>query len=292
MTALAAVLGLLVAGGLCLLVMGLRGVDPLDWRPPAQARRAMEGSERLLLRIAGTVGAGVLVAALTGWPVGAVLAAAAAWVLPAVATSGVDRELSLAKVEAIAAWAEMLRDTMAAAGGLEQSILASATVAPPAIRREVQALALRLERQRLGPALRAFAEELDDPSGDLVVAALVLAADKSPKRLGDLLGTLASAARSEVSMRMRVEAGRARTRTSVRVVTISTTAFALGLLVLNRGYLAPYDSALGQLVLALVGGLFAGAFWWLAQSSRVDSGERFLRGAADRGRSGSLAVGP
>lgn len=283
MTTVAALLGLLAAGGLCLVVAGLRGVDPLDWRPPTSSR-PVPGVERLLLRIAGSVGAGVLVAALTGWPVGALLAAAAAWVLPNVTGAKVDREASLAKVEGIASWAEMLRDTMAAAGGLEQSILASATVAPPAIRQEVQALALRLERQRLTPALRAFAEELDDPTADLVVAALVLAADKSPKRLGDLLGSLALAARGEVSMRLRVEAGRARTRTSVRVVTISTTAFALGLLVLNRGYLSPYDTALGQLVLALVGALFAAAFWWLAQSSRVDAGERFLRGAADRRR--------
>lgn len=282
MTAVVALLGLAAGLGLCLVVAGLRGVDPEDWRPGPE--RSLPGGERVLLRIAGAVALGVLVAALTGWPVGALLAAAAAWVLPTMAGGKVAREASLAKVEAIAAWAEMLRDTMAAAGGLEQSILASATVAPPAIRREVQALALRLERQRLGPALRAFAEELDDPTGDLVVAALVLAADKSPKRLGDLLGTLAAAARMEVSMRLRVDAGRARTRTSVRVVTISTTAFALGLLVLNRGYLSPYDSALGQMVLALVGGLFAGAFWWLAQTSKVDSGERFLRGAAGRGR--------
>jgi tight adherence protein B len=280
-TALAAVLGLLAAGGLCLVVAGLRGVDPMDWRPSTSSRQ-VAGADRLLVRIAAAVGAGVLVAALTGWPVGALLAAAGAWVLPSMTGAKVDREASLAKVEGIAAWAEMLRDTMAAAGGLEQSILASATVAPPAIRQEVQSLALRLERQRLTPALRAFAEELDDPTADLVVAALVLAADKSPKRLGDLLGSLASAARSEVSMRLRVDAGRARTRTSVRVVTISTTAFALGLLVLNRGYLSPYDTALGQVVLALVGGLFAGAFWWLAQSSKVDAGERFLRGAAER----------
>jgi hypothetical protein len=281
MTFVAALLGLLAAGGLCLAVAGFRGVDPLDWRPPVSTR-PLPGSERLLVRVAIAVFVSVVVGALTGWPVGAILAGLGAWVLPKVTGTKVDREASLAKVEGIAAWAEMLRDTMAAAGGLEQSIIASALVAPPAIRQQVQALAVRLERQRLAPALRAFAEELDDPTADLVVAALVLAADKSPKRLGDLLGTLAGAARSEVSMRLRVEAGRARTRTSVRVVTISTTAFAVGLLVLNRGYLSPYDSALGQMVLALVGGLFATAFWWLAQSSKVDSGERFLRGAADR----------
>src|SRR3546814_15651016 len=122
----------------------------------------------------------------------------------------------------------MLRDTMAAAGWLELSIISSATVAPPAIRREVAALAVRLERERLPIALQEFATQVDDPTCDLVVAALLLAADKSPKRLGELLGMLAVSARAEVNMRLRVEAGRARSRTSVRVVSIATAPFALG----------------------------------------------------------------
>ena len=44
----------------------------------------------------------------------------------------------------------------------------------------------------------------------------------------------------------------------------------------NRGYLAPYDTAVGQLVLVLVGGLFAAAFVWLARMTRPASVDRFL----------------
>jgi hypothetical protein len=171
----------------------------------------------------------------------------------------------------------MLRDTMAGAGGLEQSIIATAGVSPPAIRPEVVRLAARLERERLAPALRVFADELDDPSGDLVVAALILAADKSPKRLGDLLGRLARSARDDVNMRLRVEAGRARTRTSVKVITIFTVVFAAFLIVFNREYLEPYDSILGQGVLGFIGLCFGGAFYWLSRSFRIEGEERFLR---------------
>jgi tight adherence protein B len=274
-TALAVLLGILFAAGIGLVVLGLRGVDPIDWRPRPDAKRRFE-ADRLLLRFAIAAVGGVLMAAITGWPIGALLVAAAGWVAPSMVGGKVDREATLARIESIAAWAEMLRDTMAAAGGLEQSIIASAGVAPVPIRAHVQALAVRHERERLVPALRAFADDLADPAGDLVVAALVLAADKSPKRLGDLLGTLATSTRAEVGMRLRVEAGRARTRTSVRVVTISTISFAIGLVVLNRGYLDPYDSGMGQLVLALVGGLFATAFWWLTQSAKITGTDRFL----------------
>ena len=45
---------------------------------------------------------------------------------------------------------------------------------------------------------------------------------------------------------------------------------------LNRGYLAPYDTAVGQLVLLLVGGVFAVAFVWLARMTRPATVERFL----------------
>ena len=144
-------------------------------------------------------------------------------------------------------------------------------------REMVLRLAARLERERLAPSLRQFADEIDHPSGDLVVAALILAADKSPRRLGDLLGRLATAARAHVNMQLRVASGRARTQTAVRVITVFTTLFAIGLLIFNRDYLEPYDSLFGQFVLSIVGLLFGTAFVWLARAFRPVEEERFLR---------------
>lgn len=280
MTVLVVLLGALAGLGVVLGVLALRGRPLLDARPrlnrPAPAARV----EHLTIRIAVAVVAAVLVGVLTRWPVAALLVGIGGFIAPGMLSGRGDRARQLQRVEGIAAWAEMLRDTLAGAGGLEQSIIASATVAPPAIRPEVQRLAARLERQRLSTSLLLFADELDDATGDLVVAALLLAADKSPKRLGALLGTLAKSAREEVTMRLRVEAGRARTRASVKVVTIATAVFAIGLVVLNRAYLEPYDDALGQGVLAIVGACFATAFWWLARSARFDGQERFLSGAS------------
>lgn len=272
-------LGVVVGFGGVLVVRGIVGLDDDEIAPPPRGRPAGGRGrtiDRIQLRVALAVVAAVLVGAVTQWPMAALLAGAGAFVLPSIVGGKAERERELAVIEGVASWAEMLRDTMAAAGGLEQSILASAAVAPPAIRPQVAALAVRLERDRLPAALRQFAVEVDDPTADLVVAALLLAADKSPRRLGELLGTLGRSARAEVNMRLRVEAGRARSRTSVRVVSIATAVFAIGLLVLNRGYLDPYDTALGQAVLGLVGGCFGAAFWWMAGISRHDPVERFL----------------
>ena len=272
MIAAAALCGVVVGFGVVLFVLGARGTDrALPRRAPSFAR-ITRGSHRVVLALV----AAALVGVVTRWPVGAGLAAAFGFASPAVFGGAASRKAAVARTEAIAAWTEMLRDTMAAAAGIEQAIVSTAPVAPPAIRVAVLNLATRLERDRLGPALRRVAEDLGDPTGDLVVAALVLASEKQAQRLGELLGALASSARQQANMRLRVDAGRARTRTASRVITIFTLGFALGLVILNRGYLVPYDGLRGQLVLAVVGLCFGTAFWWLSAMARVEPPERFL----------------
>jgi tight adherence protein B len=274
-----ALLGALFAVGIVTAAVALRPVEPGQARPSRLSTQVDVSQlvENFTLRLALGVGAAVVVGALTFWPMAALLAGVGAFMAPSLMGGGAARRVRLDRTEAIAAWAEMLRDTMAGSGGLEQSIIATAAVAPMPIRREVVRLAARLERERLAPSLREFADELDQPSGDLVVAALILAADKSPKRLGDLLGRLATSARANVNMQLRIDAGRARVQTAVKVITGFTSGFALLLLVLNKEYLEPYDSITGQVVLGVVGLCFGGAFLWLARAFRYQDEERFLR---------------
>ena len=283
MSTLGALCGAGLGCGLVLILAGWRGADL-----PRVARPRWRGRvDRANLRLGLAVGAGVLVGAATGWPVGALLAALTGWAAPSLLGSARRQAAQVARIEAIAGWAEMLRDTMAGSAGLEQAIIATAPLAPLPIRVEVAILAVRLEGERLSGALRAFADDVADPTCDLVVAALVLAAEHQAQRLGELLGTLATAARDQATMRLRVEAGRARTRTSVKVIVGVTGTVVLGLAVLNRGYLAQYHSATGQLVLLLVGAVFATSFVWLSRMARPVPVERFLQSA---GPAGSEAV--
>jgi len=282
-TLVAGVLGALFALGLVTFAVAMRPVVPGETANRHRGPSVRTRVENLILRLSLGIGVAVVVGAVTRWPMAALLLGMAGFLAPSLLGGEAQRKAKLERVEGVAAWAEMLRDTMAGSGGLEQSIIATAGVAPPSIRREVVRLAARLERERLAPALREFADELDDPSGDLVIAALILAADKSPKRLGDLLGRLADSARDEVNMRLRVDAGRSRTRTSVKVITVFTTLFAAFLILFNREYLEPYDTFVGQAVMGFVGLCFGGAFYWLAQTFKVQTEERFLRtDGADR----------
>ncbi|KAA2253311.1 pilus assembly protein TadB [Solihabitans fulvus] len=277
-TALAALLGLGVGVGLLLAIIGWRGVDAARPRRVQLRRRPdASGDQRQVLRIGLAVVIGLLTGLATGWVVGAVLAGLACWALPRVLGRDPEHARRVARIEAVATWTEMLRDTLSAAAGLEQAILATAPLSPPAIRAEVTGLAARIENgDRLAPSLRALADRLADPTGDLVIAALVLAAEQQARQLGDLLGSLAHAAREQASMRMRVEAGRARTRTSVRVIVGTTIGFAVAVVLLNRPYLSAYDSAGGQVVLLIIGVLFSLGFAWLVRIARVTEPTRFL----------------
>lgn len=283
---LAALLGLGTALGLVLVTIGLTGRENpppgLDVRAPWLSRLTSGRAPVDRRRLAVCVAVGVAVAVVTRWPVAALLAAGAAWVLPELIGPDRGHVRRVARIEAIATWTEALRDNLSGAAGLEQAIGASAIESPEPIREEVSRLALRLQRGwRLRDALRGFAAELADPTADLVVAGLVMAAKGSAGQLGDVLGELATSARAKVASRQRVAASRKRNRTSARVVVGATLAMAGVLMLINRGYLAPFDTATGQLVLLAVGGCFGFAFWWLARLMREKDTHRILAAVAD-----------
>jgi tight adherence protein B len=179
-TGFAALLGIGAGLGLLFVVIGWRGVDPdRPRRTLSRQRLSRQGDggpqhQRVLLRLGVAIAVGMLTGVVTGWVVGAILAGLACWALPRVLGRDPGHARRVARIEAIATWTEMLRDTLSAASGLEQAILATAPLAPAPIRGEITDLAARLENgERLAPSLRRLADQLGDPTGDLVIAALV-----------------------------------------------------------------------------------------------------------------------
>lgn len=274
MTVLWTVCGLAVGAGILLVISGLqRGASPAATRSSLSTLNLPADAARRGLQAAAC---SILVLALTRWPVAAFAAAVFGWFASELIGSSHSVDAAIARTEAIATWTEMLRDTIGAAHGLESAIAATAPVAPAPINDEISALAARLQHTPLDTALKDLAQDLDHPIGDLVVAALSAASRSSVRELGDLLGTLADAARDEASMQLRVEAARARVHTAVRVVASCTLLTALGLVVLNPTYVDVYGDTTGQAVLGLVAACWGLALWWLSSMSRFDHPERFL----------------
>ncbi|WP_049568848.1 type II secretion system F family protein [Streptomyces sp. SBT349] len=277
----AATLGLCGLGlgiGLLLLATGWRrrvgcheGPRRQLFRSTGRVRRAHATRWALAAAAAGLAGL-----VLTRWPVAGPLAGAAVWNLPRL-TGGSDGERETALVEAVAGWAEMLRDTLSAGAGLEQTISATATTAPDAVRPQVRALADDLEAgAALDPALRRLADHLADPTADLVISVLMLSARHQARQLAPRLGALAETARSQVDMRRRVAAAQARVRTTVRIVTSTTAAFIVGLVLFNRQFLDPYDTVGGQVMLLMIAAIITIALTWLARLSRIQTPASFL----------------
>jgi Flp pilus assembly protein TadB len=218
--------------------------------------------------------AGLVGWVVTGWPALAGIVVLAAWGLPRLFGGGQRRAL-IAQTEAIAAWTEMLRDSMAAADGVEQAIEATVPIAPRPIRPAVALLDAARRSRPLPEALRDFGAEVDHPSADLVVQALVIAAEGEGTDFSKVLSRLAAITRGEVRMRLRIEVGRAALRTSARMILVILCVGVVGIALLSRDYLEPYSSAEGQVILVVATGLFAGGCVLLERMSRIELPQRF-----------------
>jgi tight adherence protein B len=242
---------------------------------PRSEHRRVDSS--MVVRMAAAVVSGTLVGLATGWPVAALGAAVAAWMLATARTSGARQvRHEIERIESLATWAEMLRDTLVAGQGITETIRSTATVAPLAIRTEVQTLARRVQHQHLVPALRDWADEMDDATADLIASVLMLAATRSGRDVGQLLTAMAEMARDRVAMRLRIDARRASTRSEARSLVGFSAVFFAFLTFASGDFVRPYGSAAGQVVLFVVVALAAGAIWWLARLGRFERVPRVL----------------
>jgi Flp pilus assembly protein TadB len=275
--------GALAGGGALLLVVALRG---LPARPAAAADGRRGGVLGLLTqRTTLSVLAGVLTLVITRWPIAAIGAALLTLTWHGLLGGAAEERLSIERIEALASWTESLRDTIAGAVGLEQAIPASLRAAAPVLQWPLRSLVDRLRtRMPLPVALERFAEELNDPSADLIVASLVLNSKVRGPGLREVLTSLSKSARDELDMRRRVVSQRRSTRRSVQIVVGVTLLMVAALVLFNRSYVEPYTTVEGQLVLVFVLLLFAGGFVWLKRLSGFDTPGRFLFGAAGTAR--------
>ena len=263
-----------IGAGMALIAIGTLGTE--DRPAHRHPRRNLPDLGRLTLRVAACVAAGLVTFALTRWVAGMLIGAIVVALAPSLIGAKARRDAVIDRTEAVASWAEMLRDTMAASAGLQAAITASAAVAPAPIRDEVRRLATSIQREDLEVALRDFAAAVDDPAADIVVVALIVAATRQARNVGEVLQKAAAAARASASMRHSVEAGRARSYTSARIIVIVTIGMSGFIAVFNRSYLAPFDAAVGQLVLMVIGALLGLGLWSLSRMAKIDAGSRVL----------------
>ncbi len=255
----------------------LAGGHSLIPRPRKVARRA---DPKVLRTYAGAAAVGMIVLILTRWPVAGLAAAGLMLLGPRIFGGAAAGRRDLARIEAIASWTESLRDTAGAAAGLEQAIPATLAASPPLLQRPLRDLVARLDgRVPLPEALARFADDVADPAADMVVASLTLNARQRAGGLDRILTSLATSSRAELEMRRKVELERRGLRRQAQRIAGAVTGFAILQALFARGWVEPYSTATGQLVLVLLMGLFLAAFMRMRSLAESQPQVRFLTSA-------------
>lgn len=268
------VAGLLIAGGLTGVAAAWCGVRLL---PPRPARSGAARWQLTGLHVAGAA-AGVLVLLLTGWPVAALGAAASVVFIPkVVGGAGAARQL-IDRSEALADWTRRLADLISsgAAGSTRDALRRSLSSAPAPIAPEVGRLVSRMGPQGTESALRRFAAEVDDPAAEKIAMVLILRERNGGPGLAEVLTALAADLEERSRMVREIEAERAKPRSNMRTIVGVTGLLMAGMMLFARTFLTPYSTVFGQLMLALVVGIFAVALRWMRRLSEPPRPPRVL----------------
>lgn len=255
------------------------GVLPVPERQgPRRANKISEAlasvktrlGRRQLVLIGIGIAAGVLLWIITGWIIWTIAVPIGIVGIPILLGKGPEPE-KLDRLEGLETWTRGLAGlTISGSISLEQVIITSLGSTPDSIRPEVSTLAARLNaRWPTRAALRKFADDLADPTGDLIVAHLLLAERVRGAGLANALEDLAQSIAEEVTVRRKIESDRSKPRHSVRIVTI-VTVLLIGALPLIGQFMDPYRSPLGQLFLAIWVGLDIVMLVWL---KRITAGK-------------------
>jgi Flp pilus assembly protein TadB len=278
-TALAAFFGLLICGGTMLIVAGFRSVPAArthprllahSWQRAATRRRSLQ---LVLALLAGCAAAG-----WTGLPMLAAIVPAAAFGLPVLLSTPVNRDAEL--LEALDRWVRNLAALLPTGRSITDAVRVSARQAPALLGPDLRLLVARLDdRWTIEQALTAMAESLGSADADAILAALILAAERGGTGATATLNALADTVQDRLRALREIETERAKPRIVVRQVTIFTVA-ALGLALLFGGsFFAPFGSLHGQFLLTILVIAYLGSLLFLRRMALPRPRQRILRRA-------------
>jgi tight adherence protein B len=281
--------GLLLVAGMFWLLRGLRRTEPVVRRRRAESlgdiwaratRRPVgpRGRRRDVVLAASLV-AGFLITAVTGWVIALVLLPVLTLGLPYLLSAPKPRDVEL--LEAMDRWVRSLAATLATGRSITDAIRISLRTAPPLLVDELAVLVLRLNnRWETRDALVNFADALDSPDVDGVVAALMLATSRGTNGASVTLQALADSIQAQLKARRVIEVERSKPYVVVRQVTVISLLTLVGVFVLSPTFFEPYRTPLGQILLSALLVLYFGSLLLMR------------RKAAQRGRPRVLVARP
>ncbi len=268
--------GALIVAGILGLIAGMRPVEVIETPNRSERfRRLTPRSRRARMLLLAGIGLGLIAFLVTGWLLALVAVPVALVGLP-VLLSAPPAAVRIRRLEAMEEWTRSLSGVLTVGVGLEQALVATLRSTPEEIEPEVTRLVARLRaRWVTEQAIRAFADELDDATGDLIAANLILGARRRGAGLASVLEGLAESVASDVRARRQVEADRAKPRATARWVTL-ISASVLVILAVSGSYVEPYRSPLGQVILLTLLSAYVATLIWMRRMATGRPLPRFL----------------
>ncbi|WP_026928435.1 type II secretion system F family protein [Granulicoccus phenolivorans] len=275
--ALAGLSGALLLGGILGIGLGVRGTT----RPHRRIRPSLGAPgtprRRRNLRLLVGLALGFVVFALTGWVLALLLVPLAVIGVPYLLGNPENRDIRV--LEALDRWVRTLAATMVTGHSVTDAIRTSRRNAPELLREPVNLLVSRLnDRWSTRDALQEFADRLDSPDADAVIAALSLAAHRGGTGATRTLGAIAESIQDQLRALREIEAERAKPRVVVRQVTGISAVVLIAALLTSGAYFDPYRTPFGQVLLALLIAGYAGSLLMLRRLAVPRRRDRILRG--------------
>ena len=255
---LAITAGLLIIGGLLGIVYGLRRrIRPASqrtesiqqwWARVTRRPQGSRGRQRDLILLLSMI-IGCLLAMLTGWLILIAVLPLLALGLPYLLILPKPRDIQL--LEALDRWVRSLAVTLGTGKSITDAIRISRRTAPPLLADEINLLVTRLNnRWETRDALMRFADAIDSPDVDGVVAALILASSRGANGASVTLQALADSIQSQLKGRRVIEVERSKPYVVVRQVTVISLSTLVLVFLLSPNFFAPYRTSLGQTLLS------------------------------------------
>jgi len=154
-------------------------------------------------------------------------------------------------LEALDRWVRSLAVTLGTGKSITDAIRISRRTAPPLLADEINLLVTRVNnRWETRDALMRFADAIDSPDVDGVVAALILASSRGANGASVTLQALADSIQAQLKGRRVIEVERSKPYVVVRQVTVISLSTLVLVFLLSPNFFAPYRTPLGQTLLS------------------------------------------
>ncbi|MSS44712.1 hypothetical protein FYJ43_01265 [Cutibacterium sp. WCA-380-WT-3A] len=259
-TAIVALLGSLLVGGVIMVGVGVAPIHQLSTTPSTSMWTTVDKWFSRLprrSRVHGLTGLGIGVAGylVTGWAVLLVIVPVLALVVPALLADPPRRDLDA--MRAMERWVRVVSGSASTGKSVIDAIRATRRQAPEILVEPLTRVVARLDaRWDTRSALQGLADDLNSADADQVIAAIMMAAERGGTGATSTLDALASSLQERIRAAREIRVERAKPRVVVRQVSIIIGVVLAGALILGREYLAPYRTGVGQMLLCCYAGLY------------------------------------